>query len=81
MTEALSNIVACVFEAFGTLFDVNGAVEKCQTELGDKWQPLTEQWRAKRLQYTWLRSLMDEYEGFWKVTEDALGLRFGFVGH
>jgi len=68
----LSNIAACVFDAYGMLFDVNGAAGQCQEELGDQWQPLAEVWRAKQLQYTWLRGLMDEYKGFWKLTEDAL---------
>ncbi|HEY6101233.1 MAG TPA: haloacid dehalogenase type II [Anaeromyxobacter sp.] len=63
---------AVVFDAYGTLFDVASAAERAQAELGAKWQPLAELWRAKQLQYTWLRSLMGEHADFWHVTGDAL---------
>ena len=68
----LHGIEACVFDAYGTLFDVNSAARAEQSSLGEKWQPLAELWRAKQLQYTWLRSLAGQHTDFWKVTGDAL---------
>ena len=71
-TTRLEGISACVFDAYGTLFDVNAAAQHCAAELGDKWQPLAELWRGRQLQYTWLRSLMGNYADFWQVTGEAL---------
>ncbi len=71
-TTRLDGIGACVFDAYGTLFDVNAAAQHCASELGDKWQPLAELWRGRQLQYTWLRSLMENYADFWQVTGEAL---------
>ena len=68
----LKDIDACVFDAYGTLFDVAAAAEHCQEDLGDQWAPLAQIWRDKQLQYTWLRSLMGEYVPFWDITQDAL---------
>ncbi|MBT3334085.1 MAG: haloacid dehalogenase type II [Rhodospirillaceae bacterium] len=68
----LDGIGACVFDAYGTLFDVNAAAQHCAADLGDKWLPLAELWRGRQLQYTWLRSLMGEYADFWQVTGEAL---------
>lgn len=68
----LEGIEACVFDAYGTLFDVNAAAKNAQSELGEKWQPLAEIWRTKQLQYTWLRALMGRHVDFWHVTGDAL---------
>ena len=68
----LDGVGGCVFDAHGTLFDVNAAAQHCAGELGDKWQPLAELWRGRQLQYTWLRSLMENYADFWQVTGDAL---------
>ncbi|MEB0011123.1 haloacid dehalogenase type II [Glaciimonas sp. Gout2] len=68
----LANIRACVFDAYGTLFDVNSAAEQVQDMLGDKWRPLADMWRTKQLQYTWLRSLTGRHADFWDVTGDAL---------
>ncbi len=68
----ISGIEACVFDAYGTLFDVNSAAQKCAEALGDHLDPLNEVWRAKQLQYTWLRSLMGTHADFWQVTGDAL---------
>lgn len=56
-TLNLSGIRACVFDAYGTLFDVNSAAAQESAALGDRWQPLAELWRSKQLQYTWLRGL------------------------
>jgi 2-haloacid dehalogenase len=69
---ASDGIQACVFDAYGTLFDVNSAAERESTALGDLWQPLAELWRSKQLQYTWLRSLSGQHVDFWQVTGDAL---------
>ncbi len=80
MTGKLENISACVFDAYGTLFDVNAAAAHCADELGDKWQPLAEVWRTKQLQYTWLRSLMQRHTPFWQVTTDALDYAMDTVG-
>jgi 2-haloacid dehalogenase len=72
MTLKLHGIEACVFDAYGTLFDVSSAARSAEDSLGDKWQPLAELWRAKQLQYTWLRSLAGRHADFWQVTGDAL---------
>jgi 2-haloacid dehalogenase len=68
----LTGIKACVFDAYGTLFDVNSAAAQAKDELGGRWQPLADLWRAKQLQYTWLRGLMGQHASFWQVTGDAL---------
>lgn len=68
----LSNIKACVFDAYGTLFDVHAPTAKVADALGPAAQALSEMWRLKQLQYTWLRSLMGEYVAFWQVTGEAL---------
>ncbi|MGA2353087.1 MAG: haloacid dehalogenase type II [Terriglobales bacterium] len=72
MRLKLHGIEVCVFDAYGTLFDVNSAARAAQDSLGEKWQPLAELWRAKQLQYTWLRSLGARHADFWQVTGDAL---------
>ena len=66
------DIAVCVFDAYGTLFDYNAAAARHGAALGGKAAPLAELWRLKQLQYTWLRSLMGRYVGFWQVTGDAL---------
>jgi 2-haloacid dehalogenase len=71
-TLKLPGIEACVFDAYGTLFDVNSAARAVENSLGEKWQPLAELWRSKQLQYTWLRGLSDRHADFWQVTGDAL---------
>lgn len=67
-----ANIRACLFDAYGTLFDVASAARTLADELGPQWQPLAETWRAKQLNYSWLRSLMGAHADFWQVTTDAL---------
>ncbi len=67
-----SDIGACVFDAYGTLFDFNSAVDACRDEIGDKADALSATWRRKQLEYTWLRSLMRRHEDFWRVTGEAL---------
>ena len=68
----IEGIRAYVFDAYGTLFDVNSAAARHKEALGDRWQPFAEVWRAKQLQYTWLRGLMRRHVDFWQVTGDAL---------
>lgn len=71
-TSRLSGIEVCVFDAYGTLFDVHAAAAQCRDALGEKADPLSILWRDKQLQYTWLRSLMHQHTDFWQVTGDAL---------
>ena len=68
----MKNIKAIIFDAYGTLFDVNSAAEKCKDKIGDKWEPFANFWRTTQLEYTWLRSLMKRHKDFWQVTEDSL---------
>ena len=68
----LQNIEACVFDAYGTLFDVNSAAAKCKEKLGNKWESFANAWRTTQLEYTWLRSLMKKHKNFWEITEDSL---------
>ncbi len=68
----LNNIRACVFDAYGTMFDVNAAAREEQAALGSQWESLADIWRTKQLQYTWLRSLQKKHVEFWTVTGDAL---------
>ena len=71
-TPAFEDIGACVFDAYGTLFDFNSAVDRCQDAVGARAEELSALWRQKQLQYTWLRSLMGRFEDFWQVTGAAL---------
>jgi 2-haloacid dehalogenase len=66
------NTKACVFDAYGTLFDVNSAAAKCKKKLGDRWENFANAWRTTQLEYTWLRSLMKKHKNFWEITEDSL---------
>jgi 2-haloacid dehalogenase len=68
----MKNIKAIIFDAYGTLFDVNSAAEKCKDKIGDKWEGFANYWRTTQLEYTWLRSLMKKHKNFWQVTEDSL---------
>jgi len=68
----MKNIKAIIFDAYGTLFDVNSAAEKCKDKIGDKWEAFANYWRTTQLEYTWLRSLMKRHKDFWQVTEDSL---------
>ncbi len=70
--ELFSDIGACVFDAYGTLFDVHSAVGRHRPRLGEKADAVSALWRAKQLEYTWLRSLMHTHADFWQVTGDAL---------
>ena len=68
----MKNIKVIIFDAYGTLFDVNSAAEKCKEKIGDKWEGFANYWRTTQLEYTWLRSLMKRHKDFWQVTEDSL---------
>ena len=68
----MKNIKAIIFDAYGTLFDVNSAAKKCKGKIGDKWEGFANYWRTTQLEYTWLRSLMNRHKDFWQVTEDSL---------
>ena len=63
---------ALVFDAYGTLFDVNSAAEKCKDKIGNKWEVFANYWRTTQLEYTWLRSLMKRHKNFGDITEDSL---------
>jgi len=68
----IPDIKHCVFDAYGTLFDVHSAAGRYQTELGEQAGAVSQTWRTKQLEYTWLRSLMRRHVDFWQVTQDAL---------
>ena len=72
----LANVKACVFDAYGTLFDVHSAVGKYRKRVGDQADQVSAIWRTKQLEYTWLRSLMGKHVDFWQVTQDALDYAF-----
>ena len=68
----MKNIKAIIFDAYGTLFDVNSAAEKCKDKIGNKWEGFANFWRTTQLEYTWIRSLMKRHKNFWQITEDSL---------
>ena len=68
----MKNVKAIIFDAYGTLFDVNSAAEKCKGKIGNKWENFANYWRTTQLEYTWLRSLMKKHKDFWQITEDSL---------
>jgi 2-haloacid dehalogenase len=68
----LTGIRACVFDAYGTLFDFASAARACRDELGENADKLTALWRDKQLQYTWLRAVQNLHADFWQVTSDGL---------
>ncbi len=70
--ESLKGVEACVFDAYGTLFDFASAAARCPEVPEDRRAALTALWRDKQLQYTWLRTLENRYADFWQVTRDAL---------
>src|SRR6516225_4050794 len=80
MATFLSGIRACVFDAYGTLFDYASAAAGCRDVLGDRLGPLTALWRDKQLQYTWLRALQGRHADFWQVTGDALDFALETLG-
>jgi len=68
----LQGVSACVFDAYGTLFDFASAAARCAEVPAEKRAALTTLWRDKQLQYAWLRTLENRYADFWQVTGDAL---------
>jgi len=76
----VQQIKACVFDAYGTLFDVHSAVGKYRMQLGERADQVSQVWRTKQLEYTWLRSLMGKHVDFWRVTQDALDFAFATYG-
>jgi 2-haloacid dehalogenase len=80
MPAALPGIKACVFDAYGTLFDYASAAARCRDVLGDRFTALTALWRDKQLQYTWLRALQGRHADFWQVTGDALDVALETLG-
>lgn len=76
----LSGISACVFDAYGTLFDVNSATSECLRDLGGDAASLNRIWREKQLQYTWLRAVQGKHADFWQVTGDALDFALDVLG-
>ncbi|MEQ9326223.1 MAG: haloacid dehalogenase type II [Rhodospirillales bacterium] len=80
MPTIQTDMEACVFDAYGTLFDVAAAARRCQADLGDNAAPLAQIWRTKQLEYTWLRSLMGAYVDFWQITGDGLDFALETLG-
>ena len=78
--EPLGAVKAVVFDAYGTLFDWASAAEQARDVLGERWRELAETWRAKQLQYTWLRSLQGRHADFLAVTADALDFALAGLG-
>jgi 2-haloacid dehalogenase len=76
----MTGIEACVFDAYGTLFDVHSAVARLRERVGEQADALSQLWRTKQLEYTWLRSLMGRHVDFWKVTGDALDYALARTG-
>ena len=69
---------AVVFDAYGTLFDVNSAAKRCKDKIGTKWETFANFWRTTQLEYTWLRSLMRRHKDFSQITEDSLDKSMNF---
>ncbi len=78
--EPLKGIRACVFDAYGTLFDFASAAARCRGDLGPDGERLTALWRDKQLQYTWLRAIQGRHADFWQVTGDALDYALDTLG-
>jgi 2-haloacid dehalogenase len=74
------DVRACVFDAYGTVFDFASAAARCRDVLGDKAAALTALWRDKQLQYSWLRALQGRHADFWQVTGDALAFALETLG-
>jgi len=73
MTTALfTDVEACVFDAYGTLFDINAPLERRRARIGERADELRDLWRRKQLEYSWLRTIMGKHTDFWRITGDAL---------
>ena len=80
MPAPLASTTACVFDAYGTLFDILSASRRCRDALGDKAEALGQLWRTRQLEYSWLRSLMGAHADFWQVTGEALDFAMASLG-
>lgn len=80
MAAPLATTTACVFDAYGTLFDFLSASKRCRDALGDKADALGQLWRTRQLEYSWLRSLMGVHADFWQVTGEALDFTMASLG-
>lgn len=80
MTALFRTVEACVFDAYGTLFDVHSSVARHRERIGERAQQVSVAWRQKQLEYTWLRSLMARHVDFHEVTADALDYTFEVFG-
>ncbi len=80
MSAPLAGTSACVFDAYGTLFDFLSASKRCRDALGDKAEALGQLWRTRQLEYSWLRSLMGVHADFWQVTGEALDFAMASLG-
>lgn len=78
--SALDGIKACVFDAYGTVFDFASAAAGCVDVLGGDAARLTALWRDKQLQYSWLRTIQGRHADFWQVTGDALDFALAAIG-
>jgi 2-haloacid dehalogenase len=76
----LSNVKACVFDAYGTVFDFASAARRCEDVLGDRISAFTTLWRDKQLSYTWLRATQRQHADFWQVTGEALDFTLEMMG-
>jgi 2-haloacid dehalogenase len=65
-------IKAAIFDAYGTLLDVHAAMQRHASRLGPDWQAISQEWRTKQIEYSWVRSLAGRHRDFWQVTRDAL---------
>jgi 2-haloacid dehalogenase len=79
-STSLPGVRACVFDAYGTLFDLNSAIAACAADLGAKAEALNRLWREKQLQYTWLRAVQQRHADFWQVTAEALDYALAVLG-
>ncbi len=73
-------IEAIVFDAYGTLYDVHSVSQAIETEFPSQGDLITQVWRLKQLEYTWLRTLMHSYKSFWDISEDSLVFTLNAVG-
>ena len=68
----MNKIKVVIFDAYGTLFDVNSAAKKISVDIGEDWEGFSNYWRTTQLEYTWLRSLMRKHKDFWDITKESL---------
>jgi len=76
----MATVRAVVFDAYGTLLDFASAAERAGDALGERWRALSDLWRRKQLEYTWLRSLMRRHVDFWQVTGESLDYALQALG-